>query len=67
MIVPDKDYIDFSVVPQSQGMSKAGYVFIIVGIIGIFIMGGLSVKLSGYGHVWPAEKTQRIDLGSMSH
>ena len=67
MIVHDKDYIDFSVVPKSQGMSKAGYVFIIVGIIGIFIMGGLSVKLAGWGHVWPSEKTQRIDLGTMSH
>ena len=67
MIVPDKDYIYFSAVPQSQGMSKAGYVFIVLGIIGIFIMGGLSVKSSGYGHIWPSERTQRVDLGTMTH
>jgi len=67
MIVHDHEYIDFSVVPQSKGMSKAGLIFIVVGIIGIFIMGGLSVCLSGYGHVWPSERSERVNLGTMTH
>ncbi len=67
MIVPDSEYIDFSVVPRSQGLSKTGAVFIVLGIIGIFIMGGLSVTFAGFGHVWPAEKSERIDLGPMTH
>lgn len=33
-----------------------------VGIVMIFIMGFLSFFLSSYGHMWPAEKTQREPL-----
>ncbi len=67
MIVPDSEYIDFSKVPQSQGMSKQTIVIVLFGLLGIFIMGGLSIGFASWGHVWPSEKSQRIDLGSMTH
>ncbi len=67
MIVHDSEYIDFSKVPQSQGMSKSTIVIVLVGLLGIFIMGGLSIGFASWGHVWPSEKSQRIDLGTMSH
>ena len=67
MIVPDHEYIDFSVVPKSKGVSNTTIVITLLGILGIFIMGGLSVHFAGYGHVWPAEKSLRIDLGQMTH
>jgi hypothetical protein len=67
MIVSDKDYVDFSAVPKSRGMGKEMIVIALLGILGIFIIGGLTVGFSAFGHVWPSEKTQRIDLGPMSH
>ncbi|MBV8639578.1 MAG: hypothetical protein JO322_15980 [Candidatus Eremiobacteraeota bacterium] len=65
MIVPDSEYVDFSKVPQSRGIGKEAFVALAVGLIGIFAMGFLSCFLSGYGHLWPAQKTLRTDLGSM--
>jgi hypothetical protein len=34
-------------------------------VLMIFAIGGFSAFLSGYGHVWPSEKSMRIDLGKM--
>ena len=67
MIVPDSEYIDFSVVPKSQGMSKQTIAITLVGLLCIFIMGGLVVGFSGWGHMWPSERSQRLDLGTNTH
>ena len=67
MIVPDSEYIDFSVVPQSKGVSHTTIVITLLGILGIFIIGGLVIGFASYGHVWPSEKSLRIDLGPMTH
>lgn len=65
MIVQDSEYLDFSRVPESKGIGKSTYVVLAVGLVGIFLMGYLSVIFAGFGHLWPSQKTQRIDLGSM--
>lgn len=65
MIVKDSEYLDFSKVPQSKGVPNGIYVLAVVGLIGIFIMGGLSAFMSSSGHLWPSEKTQRMPLGEM--
>ena len=65
MIVQDSEYLDFSKVPESKGISNGTLVIVAIGLLGIFIMGFLSVFLSGYGHLWPSQKTLRMDLGSM--
>ena len=65
MITQEHERLDFSKVPQSRGITNLALIIMITGVIGIFIMGYLSVIMSGYGHMWPAEKTQRMDLGNM--
>ena len=35
---------------------------VIVGIIGIFAVGGSVIWNSGYGHHWPSPTTQRVPL-----
>lgn len=65
MIVHDKEYLDFSKVPVSRGIGKEAFVALALGLVGIFAMGFLSCFLSGFGHLWPSEKTLRADLGPM--
>ena len=65
MIVHDSEYIDFSKVPQSRGVGKEAFIVLVIGLLGIFAMGFLSAFWSGYGHLWPAQKTLRADLGTM--
>ena len=65
MIVHDKEYLDFSKVPVSRGIGKEAFVALALGLVGIFAMGFLSCFLSGFGHLWPSQKTLRMDLGSM--
>ena len=65
MIVKDDEYIDFTKVPQSKGIPPSIYMFAIVGIIGIFLVGGFSAFMSSSGHLWPAEKVLRMPLGQM--
>lgn len=65
MIVQDSEYLDFSRVPESKGISKGTLVILGIGLIGIFAIGFLSVIFASFGHVWPSEKTMRLDLGSM--
>ena len=67
MIVHDHEYIDFSTVPQSKGVSRQTIVLTIIGLVMIFIMGGLVIGFASWGHVWPSERSQRIDLGTMNH
>jgi hypothetical protein len=65
MIVDDKEYLDFSKVPQSKGIPPFLPIIALVGVVGIFLIGGFSAFLSGYGHVWPSMKAVRVDLGEM--
>jgi hypothetical protein len=65
MITQDHERLDFSHVPQSQGIQMPGYIVLVVGLIGIFFVGGLSIKLAGYGHMWPSSHSMRMPLGSM--
>jgi hypothetical protein len=62
MIVDNKEYLDFNKVPQSKGIPSYLPAIAITGVIGIFLIGGFSAFLSGYGHLWPSAKTLRIDL-----
>ena len=59
MILHESERLDFSKVPQSQGVPKRVYWILVVGVLGIFMMGYLSVILSGYGHMWPYTNTMR--------
>ena len=34
----------------------------VVGILAIFVIGGFTVKMAGYGHQWPAARTLRLPL-----
>ena len=63
MIETDKEYLDFSHVPQSRGVPTAITYAVMVGIVGIFIVGAACCLLAGYGHVWPATQSMRVDLG----
>ncbi len=65
MIVHDSEYVDFSKVPQSRGIGKEAFIALVIGLLGIFTMGFLSCILSGFGHLWPSQKTLRVDLGQM--
>ncbi|HTU83371.1 MAG TPA: hypothetical protein VMF61_14650 [Candidatus Acidoferrales bacterium] len=65
MIVRDDEYLDFSKVPESRGVPTFLYRVVAVGILAIFAIGGACVLTSGYGHRWPAETTQRADLGRL--
>ncbi len=64
-MVEDQDTIDFSHVPQSQGLNTVTKVILVIGVLMIFAIGGFSAFLSGYQHVWPASHSLRIDLGKM--
>lgn len=59
MILPESERLDFSRIPQSQGVAKRAYLVLVVGLLGIFIMGFLSVIMAGYGHMWPYTNTMR--------
>jgi hypothetical protein len=66
MIVRDDEYLDFTRVPESRGVPMVVYWVAIIGIVGIFAVGGASIAGSGYAHHWPANTTLRIDLGPMN-
>ncbi|MEO9170700.1 MAG: hypothetical protein ABI282_03450 [Candidatus Baltobacteraceae bacterium] len=67
MIVKDGEYLDFNTVPESQGISKQALIIVGIGIFMIFVIGGLSIGFSGYGHVWPSQQSMRVDMGKMNH
>ncbi len=64
-MIEHQDTIDFSHVPQSQGLNTVTKVILAVGVLMIFAIGGASAFLSGYQHVWPANQTLRYPLGNM--
>jgi hypothetical protein len=64
-MIEHQDYIDFSKVPESKGLGRGTLVLLITGVIMIFLIGGFSAFMSGYGHMWPSINTTRMNLGSM--
>jgi hypothetical protein len=67
MIVRDDEFMDFSKVPESRGVPRMVYYVAILGIIGIFAVGGASVMSSGWAHHWPSNSTLRVNLGTYHH
>jgi len=65
MIESPQEYLDFSKVPESQGLPKSLFAVGFVGLICIFIIGGLTVGMAGFGHVWPAPQSMRVNLGQL--
>ena len=80
MIVDEHDYLDFTKVPESKGIPTSVRLIASIGVLGVFIMGGLSIGMSGFGHcadatssascpntytAWPSEKTLRMPLPSI--
>ncbi|HTC30373.1 MAG TPA: hypothetical protein VK702_06560 [Candidatus Acidoferrum sp.] len=64
-MIEHQDAIDFTHVPQSQGLGRGTIVILVIGLLAIFTMGGLSAFLSGWGHLWPSTTTLRMPLGNM--
>jgi Mg/Co/Ni transporter MgtE len=65
MIVDEHEYLDFNKIPESRGIPTELRFSVIVGIVCIFIIGGLVAFLSGHGHMWPSLTSTRMDLGKM--
>ncbi len=59
MILHESERLDFTRIPSSKGIPKRVYLILVVGLLGIFTMGYLSVTMSGFGHMWPANATVR--------
>lgn len=62
MITHEHERLDFTTIPQSKGIRTPAFIVLAVGLFGIFFMGWLSYWSSGYGHMWPAQKTMRMCL-----
>ena len=62
MIVHEKERLDFSKIPESQGIHPAGYWALVIGLIGIFAVGGDTVFWAGYGHMWAKDGTSRTTM-----
>ncbi|MDP9023848.1 MAG: hypothetical protein M3N13_00550 [Candidatus Eremiobacteraeota bacterium] len=67
MIVKDSEYLDFKSVPQSKGISRQALIIVGIGLVMIFIIGGLTIGMASFGHQWPAEHSMRVDMGTMNH
>jgi hypothetical protein len=64
MIERDDEYLDFSSVPESKGVPPGLYRVAVLGLLAIFTVGASVCLMSGYGHHWPSETTQRIPLNN---
>lgn len=64
-MIEKQDYIDFNYVPQSRGIGRSTLTILAIGIVMIFVIGGLAATMSGYGHMWPSTTTMRMNLGNM--
>ncbi|MGC2130227.1 MAG: hypothetical protein WA629_09035 [Candidatus Aquilonibacter sp.] len=64
-MIEHQDVIDFTEVPQTQGIGRGVLVVFVVGLAMIFAIGGLAAFLSGYNHMWPSTTTLRMPLGNM--
>ena len=49
-------------VPISTGIPKLVLWTGVAGVILIFIVAGMVLAVSGYGHIWPSEDTMRLKL-----
>ena len=49
-------------VPISSGIPKLVLWAAIAGVVTIFVIAGLVLANSGFGHVWPAENSLNIKL-----
>jgi len=49
-------------VPISSGVPRIVLWAGIAGVILIFIIAGLVLAVSGYGHMWPADNTTQLKL-----
>ena len=65
MISHESERLDFTAVPESKGIKRPSFIILAIGLLGIFMMGGLSIFWAGYNHKWPAATSMRMDLGSM--
>jgi hypothetical protein len=64
MIVRDDEYLDFTSVPESKGIPPLLYRVAAVGLVIIFLIGASVCLMSGYGHHWPANTTERVPLNN---
>jgi ABC-type phosphate transport system auxiliary subunit len=64
MIVRDDEYLDFKNVPESKGIPPILYRTAAVALAIIFLIGASVCLMSGYGHHWPADTTERVPLNS---
>jgi hypothetical protein len=64
MIVSDDEYLDFKNVPESKGIPPILYRTVAVGLVIIFLIGASVCLMSGYGHHWPADTTERVPLNN---
>ena len=56
------DITDPRGVPVSRGVPMLVRISAVIGILAIFIIGGFTAKVAGYGHQWPAARTLRVPL-----
>ncbi len=56
------DQVDERGVPVSKGIPMLVQVAGLIGVVVIFVIGGSVVYSSGWGHFWPSQTVQRIDL-----
>lgn len=66
MITQDHERLDFTKIPESKGIKTPAYIVLVVGLFGIFMMGGLSIGMASFGHMWPSSHSMRMDLGKMT-
>ncbi len=62
MISHESERLDFTTIPESKGIRKPAFIVLAIGLIGIFCVGGLSIKFAGYGHCWPSTTSMRMSL-----
>lgn len=58
------DIKDSRGVPVSKGVPMVVRIAAAICIVAIFVIGGFTAKVAGYGHLWPAERTLRMNLNS---
>ncbi|MDQ2991832.1 MAG: hypothetical protein M3R30_03285 [Candidatus Eremiobacteraeota bacterium] len=56
------DKTDSRGVPISKGIPTLVQIAGLIGVVVIFIIGGSVLVTSGWGHMWPSQSVQRVDL-----
>ena len=63
-VIAEKDmHPNFGKVPASKGVPFSVLLVTVIGILAIFATAAGVVLNSSYGHQWPANNTERTDLG----